>query len=240
GGCGKWAGGGGGVWGGRRGGGVVGGRAAERPPKPARKGRGEARPAAGPPALQAIYRLQLTTDFGFEHAAAVLPYLAELGVSHVYLSPILEAQRGSAHGYDVTSYDQINPDLGGAEGFDRFAARACELGLGVVVDFGPNPRGIGKPRNRWWLSLLEWGQSSPAAEIFDVDWSPPWPELRGKILLPFLGGPVDEVAARGELPVKFDPAEGRLDIWYFEVRFPLRPQDYGAVIRARPPETAIA
>lgn len=212
---------------------------AERAPKPGAKHKDQVAPAAGSPAPRATYRLQLTAEFGFEHAAAVLPYLAELGVSHVYFSPILEAQWGSAHGYDLTSYDQINPDLGGAEGFDRFAARARELGLGVVVDFVPNHMGVGKSRNRWWLSLLEWGQGSPAADIFDVDWSPPWPELRGKILLPFLGGPLDEVTARGELPVKFDPAEGRLDIWYFEDRFPLRPQDYGAVIRARLPEAAL-
>ncbi|HKF59745.1 MAG TPA: malto-oligosyltrehalose synthase [Dongiaceae bacterium] len=208
---------------------------AERDPTPARK---QTQPSS-PPGLRATYRLQLTSDFGFEAAMAELPYLAELGISHVYLSPILEAQPGSGHGYDGTSYERINPDLGGAERFDKFSRRLSELGLGLILDFVPNHMGIGGSRNRWWLELLEWGPGSPAAEIFDVDWAPPWPELKGKILVPLLGDSLDEVLARGELPVRFDQAEGRFDLWYFDNRFPLRPQDYGEIIRALLPESVV-
>ncbi|HSY85833.1 MAG TPA: malto-oligosyltrehalose synthase [Verrucomicrobiae bacterium] len=186
---------------------------------------------------QATYRLQLNASFGFEAASALLPYLGDLGISHVYLSPILEAQPGSAHGYDGTSYERLNPDLGGAEGFERFSDKLRHQGLKLIVDFVPNHMGIGQMRNRWWLELLEGGQRSPAAEIFDVDWTPPWPELEGKILVPFLADSLAEVAARGELPVRFDREQGRFDIWYFEHRLPLRPQDYAEIIRASLPES---
>jgi (1->4)-alpha-D-glucan 1-alpha-D-glucosylmutase len=160
-----------------------------------------------------------------------LPYLSDLGISHVYLSPILEAQPGSAHGYDGTSYERLNPDLGGVEGFEKFSDKLRHLGLKLIVDFVPNHMGIGQSRNRWWLELLEGGESSSAAEIFDVDWTPPWPELKGKILVPFLADSLSEVASRGELPVRFDREQGRFDVWYFENRLPLRPQDYAEIIR---------
>ena len=186
---------------------------------------------------RATYRLQLNASFGFEAASALLPYLGDLGISHVYLSPILEAQPGSAHGYDGTSYERLNPDLGGAEGFERFSDKLRHQGLKLIVDFVPNHMGIGQMRNRWWLELLEGGQRSSAAEIFDVDWTPPWPELEGKILVPFLADSLGEVAARGELPVRFDREQGRFDIWYFEHRLPLRPQDYAEIIRASLPES---
>ena len=143
---------------------------------------------------RATYRLQLNASFGFEAASALLPYLSDLGISHVYLSPILEAQPGSAHGYDGTSYERLNPDLGGAEGFERFSDKLRHLGLKLIVDFVPNHMGIGQSRNRWWLELLEGGERSSAAAIFDVDWTPPWPELKGKILVPFLADVLTEVA----------------------------------------------
>src|SRR4029077_9545372 len=155
----------------------------------------------------------------------------------VYLSPILEAQPGSAHGYDGTSYERLNPDLGGAEGFEKFSDKLRHLGLRLIVDFVPNHMGIGQSRNRWWLELLEGGESSSAAEIFDVDWTPPWPALKGKILVPFLADSLSEVASRGELPLRFDREQGRFDAWYFENRLPLRPQDYAEIIRASLPES---
>ena len=125
----------------------------------------------------------------------------------------------------------MNPDLGGVEGFEKFSDKLRHLGLKLIVDFVPNHMGIGQSRNRWWLELLEGGESSSAAEIFDVDWTPPWPELKGKILVPFLADSLSEVASRGELPVRFDREQGRFDVWYFENRLPLRPQDYAEIIR---------
>ncbi len=207
-------------------------RAGEGPAEaPARR-----RPPKEP--MRATYRLQLTSSFGFDQARAVLPYLADLGVSHVYVSPILEAQAGSTHGYDVTSYERLNPDLGPPGSFDQFCARLGELDLKLVVDFVPNHMGIGKARNRCWLDLLEWGAASPAAEIFDIDWDPPWPELRGKVLVPFLGEGLESVLARGEIELRFDRHAGCFDLWYAEHRFPLRPQDYADVIRSRLPDVS--
>ncbi|HXU58640.1 MAG TPA: malto-oligosyltrehalose synthase, partial [Verrucomicrobiae bacterium] len=216
--------------------------AAERAPAAAARTEKARRPES-PAALstpRATYRLQLNAAFGFEAAEALLPYLSDLGISHVYLSPILDAQPGSAHGYDGTSYERLNSDLGGAEGFARFSDKLRHLGLKLIVDFVPNHMGIGQSRNRWWLELLEGGERSSAAALFDVDWAPPWPELRGKILVPFLADVLTEVAGRGELPVRFDREQGRFDIWYFENRLPLRPQDYAEIIRARLPQSPCA
>jgi (1->4)-alpha-D-glucan 1-alpha-D-glucosylmutase len=213
--------------------------AAERAPAAAARTEKARRPES-PAALstpRATYRLQLNAAFGFEAAEALLPYLSDLGISHVYLSPILDAQPGSAHGYDGTSYERLNPDLGGSAGFEKFSSKLRHLGLRLIVDFVPNHMGIGQSRNRWWLELLEGGESAPAAAIFDVDWTPPWPELKGKILVPFLADALSEVARRGELPLKFDREQGRFDAWYFENRLPLRPQDYAEVIRVSLPES---
>lgn len=181
-------------------------------------------------APRATYRLQLNREFTFAAATGVLPYLRELGVSHLYLSPIFEAQSGSTHGYDAVSFERINPELGPPGSFENFAETARELGLRLIVDFVPNHMGVGKARNAAWLDLLEWGQRSPHARTFDVDWSPPWPELRGKVLVPFLGDDYGKVLARGELTLRFDPESGGFDIWYFEHRFPINPRDYSAIV----------
>jgi len=180
---------------------------------------------------RATYRLQMHRGFGFDDAIKVLPYLQSLGISHVYLSSILEAQPGSTHGYDIVNYDRINPELGGPEGFARFAAELRRLGLGLILDFVPNHMGVGGARNAWWLDVLEWGQHSPYARMFDIDWSPVWPELRDKVLAPLLGEPYDAVLQRGDLELRFDAALGSYDLWYHDHRFPIRPADYPAIIR---------
>lgn len=177
----------------------------------------------------ATYRLQLNAEFPFSAAIQVLPYLKQLGVSHVYISPILEAQRASTHGYDAVNFERINPELGGSEGFERFLSETERQGLRLIVDFVPNHMGIGKSANAAWLDLLEWGQQSPSARLFDVDWSPPWPELKGKIVVPFLGDSYGAVLERGELTLRFDEEAGSFDIWYFEHRFPINPRDYAFV-----------
>jgi (1->4)-alpha-D-glucan 1-alpha-D-glucosylmutase len=180
--------------------------------------------------LLSTYRLQLGGAVDFEAATALLPYLRELGISHLYLSPILEAQAGSSHGYDVTSYERFNPTLGSAQAFDRLAAKLRDLRMGLILDFVPNHMGIGGSRNRWWLELLEQGPAASTAEVFDVDWAPPWPELRGKILVPLLADTYERVLARGELQLRFERENGRFDIWYFDHRLPIRPEDYADVI----------
>ena len=117
------------------------------------------------------YRLQITAGFDLFAAARTLPYLHDLGVDWVYLSPLLEAEPGSDHGYDVVAHDRVDPARGGAEGLAALSAEARRLGMGVLVDIVPNHVGVATPRlNAWWWDLLTHGRSSRHAAAFDVDW----------------------------------------------------------------------
>ncbi|MGH8869341.1 MAG: malto-oligosyltrehalose synthase [Actinomycetes bacterium] len=145
------------------------------------------------------YRLQLGPLFGFREAAEVVDHLAELGVSHLYCSPVLQAAPGSAHGYDVVDHSRLSDDLGGAPGFDALVAAARAVGLGVVVDVVPNHMAVPVPEslNAAWWSMLREGPSSPYAHWFDVDWT----AQGGRVLLPVLGSPLGEVVEAGDLAV---------------------------------------
>jgi len=151
-------------------------------------------------AVLSTYRLQLRGDgLTFADAEALLDYLDDLGVSHLYLSPILTATRGSAHGYDVTDPTVISAELGGAEGFSRLARAARARGMGLVVDIVPNHVGVESPeQNRWWWDVLTHGRESAFADHFDVDWSA---EPDGRIILPVLGSAADlnRVTVDGEV-----------------------------------------
>ncbi|MDT5346423.1 MAG: (1-_4)-alpha-D-glucan 1-alpha-D-glucosylmutase [Mycobacterium sp.] len=141
------------------------------------------------------YRLQLrgaSSGFAFTFADAelLLDYLDELGVSHLYLSPILTAVSGSGHGYDVTDPTTVSAELGGAEGLARLSAAARDRGMGLVVDIVPNHLGVDKPeQNPWWWDVLRHGRSSAYAPFFDIDWN----LADGRIVLPVLGSD-DDVA----------------------------------------------
>ncbi|CAA7619811.1 malto-oligosyltrehalose synthase [Magnetospirillum sp. UT-4] len=180
---------------------------------------------------RATYRLQLHQGFTLADAEAQVPYLAGLGVSHLYLSPILMARAGSTHGYDIVDHARINPELGGMPAMERLAAAARAHGLGIVVDIVPNHMGVGGADNAWWLDVLEWGEDSPFARYFDIDWLPARRELRGKLLLPFLGDHYGAVLERGELVPRLDRAAGALDVWYWDHRHPLTPRDYSGLLR---------
>ena len=181
---------------------------------------------------RATYRLQFHKDFGFRHALAIVDYLAELGVSHVYASPILTARPGSTHGYDIVDHGRLNPELGSAEDFDALVAALHARGMGIVLDIVPNHMGVGGKDNAWWLDLLEWGEDSPYAGWFDVDWKANRPGLEGKVLLPVLGDQYGKVLAAGEIRLAFDAAEGRFSAWYHDHRFPIDPRDYGRLLEA--------
>ncbi|HLG86672.1 MAG TPA: malto-oligosyltrehalose synthase [Alphaproteobacteria bacterium] len=181
---------------------------------------------------RATYRLQFNAGFTFAHAERLVDYFAALGVSHIYASPIFRARPGSSHGYDITDYDMINPEIGTKESFDRLVAKLREAGIGVVLDFVPNHMGIGKADNDWWLDVLEWGLSSPYANYFDIDWRSSRRLMRGKVLLPFLGDQYGAVLERGELDLRFDSEFGTFSVWYGEHRFPVRPFDYAPLLRA--------
>ncbi|KFG69011.1 malto-oligosyltrehalose synthase [Microvirga sp. BSC39] len=182
--------------------------------------------AAPPP--RATYRLQFHKDFTFDDAVKIVPYLAKLGISHVYSSPIQAAAPGSTHGYDIVDHSVINPELGGEEGFHRFSETLKEHGLKLVLDIVPNHMGIGGQSNGWWLSVLEWGRLSPVADAFDIDWERPGAD--GKLIIPSLGGLYGEVLERGELQLKFDPEGGSFSVWHWEHRFPICPTTYPEIL----------
>jgi (1->4)-alpha-D-glucan 1-alpha-D-glucosylmutase len=185
-----------------------------------------------PPYPRATYRLQLNESFGFDSARAVVPYLAALGISHLYSSPFLKARPGSAHGYDITDHAQLNPEIGDAASFDALVAALHAHGMGLILDFVPNHMGIGGNDNEWWLDVLEWGQRSPFAPFFDIDWESSEPALRGKVLLPLLGDHYGSVLTRGELALRLDAERGTFSVWYFQHRLPIAVRHYPQLLRA--------
>ena len=178
------------------------------------------RPLAGPP-LVATYRLQLDAGFGFAAAAARVPYLRRLGVSHLYLSPVLTARPGSGHGYDVVDPRHASPALGGEAGFDALAATVAAHGMGLLLDIVPNHMGIG-PANPYWDDVLACGRESPYAQWFDVAWEHLVRSGRRQLVLPVLGEPLEQVLARDELRVVLE--DGGLRVRYYEQSFPLDPR----------------
>ena len=137
----------------------------------------------------ASYRLQLIPEFGFAEVVSLVPYLKQLGVSHLYLSPINEARAGSTHGYDVIDHNQIRSEFGGREGLENLLEVIRDAGLQLIFDIVPNHAGVG-PRNEAWQSVLAYGEHSPFARYFDIDWDPLEETLQGKVLLPFLAKPM--------------------------------------------------
>ena len=188
--------------------------------------------SAPPLSMTATYRLQLRPEFGFADAEAAVPYLARLGVSHLYLSPVTEARVGSTHGYDVVDHNRVSEALGGRAGFDRLVATCREHGLGVVLDWVPNHAGVG-PRNWAWQDVLAFGPHSAYAGHFDIDWEPLKPGLRGKVLLPFLGAPYGEALDGGEIALAYD--DGRFYATYYDDRFALTPSVAGELLEAALP-----
>ncbi len=159
------------------------------------------------------YRLQIRPGFTLQDAAATVPYLKSLGVDWVYLSPILTAEQGSDHGYDVTDPSAIDPDRGGPDGLQALSAAARDAGLGVLVDIVPNHVGVATPaQNPWWWSLLKEGQQSRYAPAFDVDWD----FGGGRIRIPVLGSDDDLDA--------LEVVDGELR--YYDHRFPLAEGSY--------------
>lgn len=221
--------------------GTAGGGQAGALPTPGKKTAGTSRAADIP---RATYRLQLNRDFTLAQATAIVPYLAELGISHCYLSPCLKARPGSSHGYDIVDYQSFNPEIATAEEFRHFASTLREHGMGLILDFVPNHMGVMGGDNDWWLDVLENGQASAYAEFFDIDWQPLNPELQGKVLLPILGEHYGTVLDRGELRLAFEPGRGEFSLQYHDHRLPIDPAAYRQLIEHRferlgtPPESA--
>jgi (1->4)-alpha-D-glucan 1-alpha-D-glucosylmutase len=172
---------------------------------------------------RATMRVQLHQGFPFAAAAAVAPYLAALGISHVYSSPILTARPGSIHGYDVIDATTVNPELGGEAGFRDFVAALRQAGLGLIVDIVPNHMAV--DGNRWWNDVLRCGRGSRYAGYFDIDWDDPG--LGGKVLAPFLGLPYGAALAAGEIRLERS-ASGEPVVRYFDQEFPVGPEGAGS------------
>jgi (1->4)-alpha-D-glucan 1-alpha-D-glucosylmutase len=180
---------------------------------------------------RATYRLQLHRGFTFRDALALVPYLADLGVSHLYLSPLCEARPGSSHGYDIVNHNRLNPEIGTEAEFQALAAALRQRGMGLIVDIVPNHMGIGA-NNAWWMDVLEWGEDSPFAGYFDINWRDGRPDSEGRVLLPVLGGPYGVTLTAGEIKLRFDADHGSFSFWYWEHRFPVSPHVYRRILLA--------
>ncbi len=170
-----------------------------------------------PTTPRATYRIQFHKDFTFADAEALVPYLDELGISHLYASPITTARSGSTHGYDVVDPTRINPELGGEDAFRSLVAALRARNMGVIIDIVPNHMGVAGGENAWWNDVLTHGEASEFARYFDIDW-------REKLVLPILGDPLAETLASGALKVQ--QVDGRYVLEaYGEHRLPIRDDD---------------
>ena len=186
----------------------------------------------------ATYRLQFHAGFTFSHARELVPYLARLGVSHVYASPFFRAGPGSLHGYDVCDHNELNPEVGTREEFEAFTAELKAYGLGLIADFVPNHMGIDRALNPWWRDVLENGPSSPYASFFDIDWRPLKRELENRVLLPVLGEQYGRVLEGDGFRVEF--VRGDFLLRHGELTLPLDPSTTVPLLRQSVTAMALA
>jgi len=177
---------------------------------------------------RATYRLQFNAKFNFHDAQALVPYLSELGISDCYASPIFKASSGSTHGYDVCDHSQLNPELGGTEGFNAFSIALRSHEMGLIVDLVPNHMGIGDDSNAWWMDVLENGPSSIYNHYFDIEWQPVKPELANKVLLPILEDQYGKVLESGKLRLSYE--DEAFFLHHYELRLPIAPRTYGPLL----------
>ncbi len=186
---------------------------------------------------RATYRLQFHKGFGFDQAAAIVPYLSRLGVSHIYASPWLKARPGSQHGYDIVDHHALNPELGDQAAFDRMVAAMKANGMRQILDFVPNHMGVGGSDNPLWIDALEWGPDSAFAGWFDIDWGSDRSYLHNKLLVPFLGDQYGVELEAGKLLVKFDEHEGSFAVWAYDThKLPICPLHYSRILGYAHPE----
>ncbi|HVL59237.1 MAG TPA: malto-oligosyltrehalose synthase [Burkholderiaceae bacterium] len=178
---------------------------------------------------RATYRIQFNRDFTFDDALAIVPYLAELGISHLYCSPLLRARAGSTHGYDIVAHSEISPEIGGMEGFERLAQALQRHSMGLIFDVVPNHMGVLAGDNQWWMDVLENGQASAYAHYFDIDWNPVNPDLHGKVLVAVLGDHYGHVLDSGQLRLEQED-DGGFAIRYYQHRLPIDPREYAQIL----------
>lgn len=170
----------------------------------------------------ATYRLQFHGDFGFQAARRIVPYLADLGITDIYSSPLLRPRTGSEHGYDIVDAMALNPQLGTMDDFTELQGELDRHDMGLLLDIVPNHMAASH-ENAWWMSVLENGMQSRYMHYFDIDWTD------NKVLLPILGKPYGDALESGELQLGFD--ESGFFVSYWDKRMPLAPQSYPIVLR---------
>ncbi len=180
--------------------------------------------------LRCTYRLQLRQGFGFPEAAEIADYLEQLGISHVYSSPYLQAAPGSTHGYDVLDHQSVNAELGGTMGHESFSNTLGKHHLGQVLDIVPNHMSIAHSGNRWWWDVLENGPSSQYADYFDVDWEPPEAKLKNLVSLPILGDHYGQLIESSQIQIKREG--GSFHVVYGDRQLPLAPRSEDVILAA--------
>ena len=180
----------------------------------------------------ATYRLQFHKGFRFENARDLVPYLEALGITDLYASPILQARRGSTHGYDVTDPTRLNADLGPEAHFDALVKTLRDRRMGLLLDIVPNHMAA-SVENGWWTDVLESGPESPFAGFFDIDWNSPKKALEGKVLLPILGGPYGRMVEEQELSLHLE--KGGFTVRCHSVRLPVSVLSYPRILSLRLP-----
>jgi (1->4)-alpha-D-glucan 1-alpha-D-glucosylmutase len=176
------------------------------------------------------YRLQFNSSFRFSDALQLVPYLHNLGITDLYASPLLQARRGSQHGYDVTDPSHLNPELGTDADFDALVAELKKYDMGLLLDIVPNHMAASS-ENPWWMDLLENGSRSQFASHFDVDWHPPSRALENRVMLPILGKPYAQVLESRELVVSFE--SGAFFVNYYDFKLPINPHTYAQILENR-------
>ncbi|MFG1461822.1 malto-oligosyltrehalose synthase [Xanthobacter sp. DSM 24535] len=185
---------------------------------------------------RATVRLQFHRDFPLDAAIPLVDYFADLGISHIYSSPLLTSRPGSRHGYDTVDHGTLDPELGGEAALRRLVAALRARDMGLILDIVPNHMGVGGADNGIWLDVLEWGPESAYRDFFDIDWTPADTRLTGKVMAPFLDRSYGEALTAGAIRLAYDAARGAFHFRHHDHVFPLCPRHYGDVLGAADPE----
>jgi (1->4)-alpha-D-glucan 1-alpha-D-glucosylmutase len=181
---------------------------------------------------ESTYRLQFHAGFTFRDALQIVPYLQELGITHCYASPFLQARPGSTHGYDITNHQAFNPEIGTEADYEALCQALQARGMGLVLDIVPNHMGVAGNDNQWWNDVLENGPASPYAGFFDIAWyASPRLEMHERVLLPALGKSYGEALESQEIRLAY--GAGVFTLHYFEHIFPVAPQSYVIILEHR-------
>lgn len=176
---------------------------------------------------QATYRFQFNHSFTFKDALQLVPFLAELGITHIYSSPIFQATQGSLHGYDVTDPNKISDELGGIADFDELIAKVQEYRMGWIQDIVPNHMAINH-KNRLLMQLFENGPDVLPYQHFDIEWKHQYRTIRGRLLTPILGSVYGDCLENGEIKLAYD--HDGFSLRYYDHQFPLRIETYASVL----------